>query len=1404
MEEKHRNILLQVQPAIVRDLHYDNVVDVLLSKNIVTVAFDEEIRNAGNRELKIRKLLSHLPTRGPAAYSTFKEAMRPNYDWISKEMDDLEENFDSVDALDAPVGQNVPHPHLPAIPSLNVSRIKKMEQLQKGLKDLKSNHYLALHALPGYGKSTLVSETLQDEDLATGLFQKEIYWIKFGSEQSVAENILTQLNMLFHRVRNLDLWTEPTSEDSLKYFLRHHFSKHNHALLILDDVNRREIIEAFDFGCKTLVLTTDTNILRGKKCDIIEMNEGFTDKESLELFAKAIGVDALDLPKQARQIHEECKGMPLMIAMFSAQFEDVKETLIKGDKMADTWSYYLDALRTKKSVVLQESLDKLKAIFEMCINKLSKDEIHYFEMFAIFPEDVNITTKTLSIFWELNPAEVDLIMSTFCKKSMAVRQWHVHLKTYIYGVHNLMLRHLRDKLTGESLKNLHKTYVNKNFLACKWELSNLPKDNYIYSYIGHHMEEGELLNKFPKVYFDFKFIEAKIYHIGPGDLLIDLKKYRKYITQESQELLDKVTDLEKFLVQQASILAEYRRRNCLDLVQVALKHPYSGFVRDTAEALAHKRQNSLYLSHLKNNNQHLNSLSEEFYMQVQSVAFTNEASVILIGNDRGEVLLWNCHDGHHIVFHGNNRDYPIRKIITPRNGEYFVSISEDGKAKLFDLSKQREFYMKTLNPRTRQKDWQTMYENENNQDHSKVTFAVNDQKIMDISICSNSCKIAACTENGKIMVWKSTGEVLIDEISITNASLNCILFTTSSTTLHTVNLKTGALTVYDATQGAYLTQCTLSSEMVKVISLLSVPWCANILIVLMDKKLLSVTWKVDEVTSLPRYNEFAKLADETVTYTCAAVTQDGQYIITADTGCSVTIHSLQNEYKTIKTYKKSVTSLDTQWLENECCHMICAGSHDTLVPMVHRWRFDPTEDPVSQRLPLFDATVESVAKNIIAVVTSNRTVQIIQNDNVIAESPSVNEKITNIMFFEDKNRVAYATEGGQVFLFDIKHKHCDEILQLSYPVTFMTILGIEGTNVIVCNSGSTDLQVWEGPNDSQLIDNSGPVIFSKYLKSVKNVLTVAHEVVKLWDQRWRLQVKHVPKKVRKVSCSSLSNEENYLALANALGHLTICRLVQKKIGNPIAFQENAVQNLPEEITACDFSPNGNLLAVGMKRGKIMIIDAKSSTEIHVLDLHRRAVKQLYWGPSNLDEQILLSLSNEMAWWNLSRMSETSSQTNVEGSNREISPSYTDLRVSPDLNVSTDLNSPGRPLKTSQSFELNSVVEETGKKSLNNNHDDATEQVSKSNGSAVFAYSSERNMNEINGNGHASSFFWSDKWPKDFDIPGLLSVIKLDGNLATNVCISKNFKNFITIDGEGSIYNLTVLEPRVIDEHLSSS
>lgn len=108
-----------------------------------------------------------------------------------------------------------------------------------------------------------------------------MYWIKFGYKRPVDEEILFQLNTLYHRVKNLEIVPESLKPESLKdsliYFLQEHFSreKHCHALLILDDVCDSKIIETFDFGCKTLVITADLDVVWEKRPRVIEVNYFF-------------------------------------------------------------------------------------------------------------------------------------------------------------------------------------------------------------------------------------------------------------------------------------------------------------------------------------------------------------------------------------------------------------------------------------------------------------------------------------------------------------------------------------------------------------------------------------------------------------------------------------------------------------------------------------------------------------------------------------------------------------------------------------------------------------------------------------------------------------------------------------------------------------------------------------------------------------------------------------------------------------------------------------------------------------------------------------------------------------------------------------------------------------------------
>lgn len=77
------------------------------------------------------------------------------------------------------------------------------------------------------------------------------------------------------------------------------------------------------------------------------MDDGFTEAESLGLFAQVLNTPIDQLPPEAKKIHRECKGMPLLIAMFAAQFDEYKEDMIRKDGTRDRWKYYLKSLQIK-------------------------------------------------------------------------------------------------------------------------------------------------------------------------------------------------------------------------------------------------------------------------------------------------------------------------------------------------------------------------------------------------------------------------------------------------------------------------------------------------------------------------------------------------------------------------------------------------------------------------------------------------------------------------------------------------------------------------------------------------------------------------------------------------------------------------------------------------------------------------------------------------------------------------------------------------------------------------------------------------------------------------------------------------------------------------------------------------
>lgn len=147
--------------------------------------------------------------------------------------------------------------------------------------------------------------------------------------------------------------------------------------------------------------------------------------------------------------------------------------------------------------------------------------------------DVNIPPEVLEILWNEERFEIINKMNRFSEKSLIVPFYHNDLRTYIYGIHDIHLNYLKE-VTKERTVSLHKKLISGYDRITKGNYANLPNDNYTLQFIGYHLYHGEEFQKF-HIYFDLKFLEAKIRAVGKEDVLKDMIKYEKYITKNVSE-----------------------------------------------------------------------------------------------------------------------------------------------------------------------------------------------------------------------------------------------------------------------------------------------------------------------------------------------------------------------------------------------------------------------------------------------------------------------------------------------------------------------------------------------------------------------------------------------------------------------------------------------------------------------------------------------------------------------------------------------------------------------------------------------------------------------------------------------------------------------------------------------------
>ncbi|XP_043281955.1 uncharacterized protein Dark isoform X2 [Venturia canescens] len=1388
MEKSHRDILRALRSKIIEDLDVHNAILSTLSDEYVLQSEDiKKIESGVTPQQRAQILLDILPSCGPHAFDIFHEALNHHYWWLYKDINKMlgPKNGETMEIIRTPSPGS---PNLPPQPSTNIPREAKTAQLKRALQKIEPGGYLVLHGMKGFGKSCLTANTLKDTTLVKTLFTNKVYWIKFGYERLIDDEILIQLNFLYHQVRNTDplstnVHSEPLKEQ-LIHSLKNHFGKPENcnSLLILDDVVSKKIIDVFDFHCKTLVITTDSDLLEGKKREIIEMKDGFTEEESVKLFAKVLQVDVRELPPEAKKIHKECNGMPILIAMFAASFEDFQHDMQVN---SERWRYYLDALRKKdpSNRVMEQFLAKQEVIFEICINQLKNDVKNKYEALAIFSEGVNIMPETLSILWGGERFAVEEQMVNLCHKSLAAKHWNADLKSYVYGVHDLLLCYLRKKLGPENLRNLHRSFVEKYRAYCKNDFSKLPNDNYSYSYIGHHMEQAGLHIEFPRLYLDLNFIREKISNTGLSDLLIDLRKYRKLIINDDPKIEEKVVDLENFLESRAGPIAEQRQRKCLDLIQIGMNYTTKKYIYEKTRELANLDSTKLFVTH--DGPVFTLSSCDEIRPGAQSAFFTDNPHKILIGNCCGQVILWDCDSRLHNAFSGHTENSPIIKIIVSCNNDYFLTLSQHGHIQHFDLNED-DSDREVQSPREKQQHWKSMFGDK--APRVQGLFSIDKETITDMALSQKDGRldrIGVCTDKGTIRVWSIDGVIIYTNKEEKHSFVQ-IAFTRNGAMLHLMD-KEGLLMIYVQEIDSKITSYSYVSmwnakikRESEVVFLGPVPRTERAMIVVTDSTAVWIKWEEsyagNYANSVIQVHSFMKRAIADVDpretrFTSATLTYDGKYLITADSKGSVNVWNVKGGWEPLATFNGHVTSLDT-YCQGEDNHLICGCGKN----VIYRWELALEELRKSVRKPLFDAVMNTVEQeNIIAkeVHTSREsqpptnevTVNLYHGDSLIAKTKPVQGSIIRLNLNSTGDKILYVTDKRLVMLFDVETKTTTNLLELESTPGIVTFVTTAGSTIVVCGENN-DLKIIFGKVEA-LVEDTGHVTSISTIDNDYVVTIARNGMIKFWcvhETNWTLlSFSQLCTESESVCYSSFNVKKNLLGLLKGNDQMLIYEVTRDDTTNPPIFktEEYVRFSYNQKLTCCEFSKDDCYLATGLENGDISIFDVNQRCELTRLVLHGNGVRELHWAPISHGAPILLSVNcDELAWWNVALVNEEKKENRL--GRMGMSRSTSSLGISPRSSMK---------LSKSMGAEVSNGIASLSKNPAN----------------SVVSSLGKRENGHRNGNIDPKTF-WKNKVAKYPNKTALLSLVPLPPSCNSKICVSDDFCQFLSIDIHGVVRN----------------
>lgn len=219
------------------------------------------------------------------------------------------------------------------------------------------------------------------------------------------------------------------------------------------------------------------------------------------------------------------------------------------------------------------------------------------------------------------------------------------------------------------------------------------------------------------------------------------------------------------------------------------------------------------------------------------------------------------------------------------DGSNFLSVSEDGVVKIWSLEDaytrrsgiaydETGLQLNTPPPSIYQKNWMSMFGDDERADHSK-TYSIPDDNITCASLSVKH--IVYGTEHGKVQVVGLKNNEVVFNVSRKNVSISCcILSLRDSLVLFAF---ANVIMLYDFHTQEYVSQFMND---VRTTSLLVVPYCETKIIAISDHSVTLWSWTQQKHHQghiiISEVQKFVLDSRTDANYICGAVTGDGAYL----------------------------------------------------------------------------------------------------------------------------------------------------------------------------------------------------------------------------------------------------------------------------------------------------------------------------------------------------------------------------------------------------------------------------------------------------------------------------------------------------------------------------------------------